>query len=142
MFQAVSKGAVATKLTTLQNIRLHADESIIEYSNRIFKFVIQLECTGHDRSKIEQKHALLGGLPTDFVVTAESKMAAEYGFNEAVSKSIVLQSLINYTEVKTEIAMCLCVIGCLRGNVLYAETPVIWRLISGRMKGMAGDRTL
>lgn len=50
--------------------------------------VSEFEFAGHASSKIEQKLALLQGLPAVFYVTAETILAAQYEFHEAVSKLI------------------------------------------------------
>lgn len=71
MFQTASGAAMNTKLKTLQNIRLGAGESIIEYWNRILQLITELEWTGHATSRIEQKRALIPGLPTDFDATTK-----------------------------------------------------------------------
>lgn len=54
---------------------------------------------------MEQKCVLLRRLPTDFDVTAESIMATEYGFHEALLKLVVRKSGFKQTEDRTEIAM-------------------------------------
>lgn len=105
MFQSVSEAALDSKLSQLQSISLKRGEKIVEYSNKILGLVGELESAGYTVSKVEQKHALLRGLPKEFDVTAEAIMISEQNYNQAVAKLIVRETRLEDLEIGREKAM-------------------------------------
>lgn len=73
-------------------MELEKGERIVEYSSKIVRLVRELQCAGHDVSKLERKCAFLSGLPKEYNVTVGSDMASSHTYSEALSRLIVRET--------------------------------------------------
>lgn len=142
MLQVVSEAVVDTKLTTLQSLPLKKRVSTVEYSNRTFELVSELECAAFAPPSIQQMCELLSGLPTECDVTVESIRGTEDGFHGTVSKLVFHESHTKQTGDRIESALIICK-TIWRENVLLV-TKLDWQRVAGtlKMRNMVSNKNL
>ena len=104
-FQVVSETAIDSKLMQLQAISMNKGESVVEYSSRIIGLVSELENAGHKISVVEQRRALLRGLPKEFDVTAEAALGAELTYHDVVARLIIRETRLKALDEAPEKAL-------------------------------------
>ena len=105
LYQSVSEASIDANRTRLHELKMREKDSIIEYSNKIQNLVNELQAAGHSISELEMKRALLKGLRSEFVVTAEVIRSSGVYYSTAVSNLIIRESTMDDTTANKEQAL-------------------------------------
>lgn len=65
------------------------------------ELINELECAGHNVSRVKQKKALLCGLPDTYDVNTEHILGGDYSFEDAVESLIVRESRLLLPKKRT-----------------------------------------
>lgn len=85
----MSKAAIDSLLTQLEQIKMGSSEPVIQYANRTQKFADEFADGGHGVREQKIKRFLLRGLRTEINVTAQIIRTTGRDINQALSDLII-----------------------------------------------------
>ena len=98
MYKGVSDACIDTYLVKLQGLRMHGDEKVMAFVNRLVKLESDLASVGHSLHEKEKSRALLRGLRGEFETTAKVMRAVDMSFTKDVAELIVEEGSLEVAE--------------------------------------------
>ena len=98
MYKRVSNACMDTYLVTLQGLRMHGDEKVMAFVNRLVELENDLASVGHSLDRKEKRRALLRGLRGEFETTAKVIRAVDMSFTKAVAELVVEEGSLELAE--------------------------------------------
>lgn len=89
LFLSVSEASIDAKLTRLQNIKMTAKDSVLEYPNRSEGLVTELQKAQNQILELKMKCALFCGIRRELAITVEVIRLSKMDNNTAVSNLII-----------------------------------------------------